>query len=91
MVTAVILLSVERKHINQVAEELAALQGFSEVYSVSGSYDIAAVAKLENNEELSDLVTNKLAHIDYITNTETMLAFKTYSNDDMGSMFNIGF
>ena len=53
MVTSIILLSVDKKHINQVAEELAAIEGLSEVYSVSGSYDIAAIARVQNNDQLS--------------------------------------
>ena len=32
MVTAIIMLSVEKKHINQVAEKLASIKGLSEVY-----------------------------------------------------------
>ncbi|MCW4630477.1 MULTISPECIES: Lrp/AsnC ligand binding domain-containing protein [Marinomonas] len=54
MVTAIIMLSVEKKHINQVAEKLASIEGLSEVYSVSGSYDIAAIARVQTNDQLSE-------------------------------------
>ncbi|MBJ7553804.1 Lrp/AsnC family transcriptional regulator [Marinomonas spartinae] len=90
MVTAIILLSVDKKHINQVAEELAAIDGLSEVYSVSGSYDIAAIARVQHNDQLSELVTQHLAQIDFILKTETMLAFRAYSKHDLEGMFSVG-
>ena len=90
MVTAIIMLSVEKKHINQVAEKLASIEGLSEVYSVSGSYDIAAIARVRTNDQLSELVTKHLAQIDYILKTETMLAFQAYSKHDLEGMFSVG-
>lgn len=90
MVTAIIMLSVEKKHINQVAEKLAAIDGLSEVYSVSGSYDIAAIARVQTNDQLSELVTQHLAQIDFILKTETMLAFRAYSKHDLEGMFSVG-
>lgn len=90
MVTAIIMLSVEKKHINQVAEKVASIEGLSEVYSVSGSYDIAAIARVQTNDQLSELVTKHLAQIDYILKTETMLAFQAYSKHDLEGMFSVG-
>lgn len=90
MVTSVILMNVERKEINQVAEQLAATEGISEVYSVSGKYDLIAIVRVKTNEDLSDLVTKKILQIETITRTETMLAFKAYSQHDLESMFNVG-
>jgi DNA-binding Lrp family transcriptional regulator len=90
MVTSIILMTVERSKINETAEELAAVEGISEVYSVSGNYDLIAVARVQTNEELADLVTKKLLKINSILKTETMLAFKTYSRHNLEAMFSIG-
>ncbi|SHO52655.1 Lrp/AsnC family transcriptional regulator [Desulfopila aestuarii] len=90
MVTSVILIKVERKKINEVAEQLAEMPGISESYSVSGKYDIVAIARVANNEELAELVTKKMLAIDAIQKTETMLAYKAYSRHDLEAMFNIG-
>ncbi|BDX01432.1 MAG: Lrp/AsnC family transcriptional regulator [Marinomonas sp.] len=90
MVTAIIMLSVEKKHINQVAEKLASIDGLSEVYSVSGTYDITAIARVQTNDQLSELVTHHLAQIDHILKTETMLAFRAYSKHDLEGMFSVG-
>jgi DNA-binding Lrp family transcriptional regulator len=90
MVTSIILMKVERMKINEVAEELKTLSGISEVYSVSGNYDLVAIVRVPDNEALADLVTRKTRGISAIVKTETMLAFKTYSRHDLESMFAVG-
>ncbi|MGV1099581.1 Lrp/AsnC family transcriptional regulator [Thiovibrio sp. JS02] len=90
MVTAIILLNVERTKINEVAEKLAELEGITEAYSVSGRYDIIAIARVPGNEDLADLVTRKLLRIHSILKTETMLAFQAFSRHDLEAMFQIG-
>lgn len=90
MVTAIILMNVERSKINTVAEKLAETPGISEVYSVSGNYDLVAVARIRTNADLADLVTNNLHSIPHILKTESMLAFKAYSRHDLESMFSLG-
>ena len=77
MVTSIILIHVERSKINEVAELLAEMKGISEVYSVSGNYDLVAIA-------------NHMHKIDDILATETMLAFQAYSRHDLEAMFSIG-
>ncbi len=90
MVTAIILMNVKRAEINATAEKLAETNGISEVYSVSGNYDLVAVARIKTNDDLADLVTNKLHAIDEILKTESMLAFKAYSRHDLEAMFSLG-
>lgn len=90
MVTAIILLNVERSQINEVAERLAETPGISEVYSVSGTYDLVALARVHSNEELAELVTGRLLKLTAITKTETMLAFRAFSRHDLDAMFSIG-
>ncbi len=89
MVTSIILINAERTHINDVAERLAEISSISEVYSVSGNYDLIAIVRVKSNDELSDLVTNKMKEIDGITRTESMLAFRAYSRHDLDAMFSL--
>ncbi len=89
MVTAIILINAERTKINDAAEQLAEIDSISEVYSVSGKYDLVAMVRVKSNEELSDLVTNQLKTVVGITHTETMLAFRAYSRHDLDAMFSI--
>ena len=90
MVTAIILIRTERTAINNVAVKLTELEGISEAYSVSGSYDLVAIARVQTNDDLADLVTSRMLTIDSITHSETMLAFKAYSPHDLEAMFMVG-
>ena len=89
MVTSIILINAELTRINDVAEKLADIPGISEVYSVSGTYDLIAIVRVKTNDELSELVTGGLKRIEGITHTETMLAFRAYSRHDLEAMFSI--
>ncbi len=90
MVTSIILINTERTKINEVAELLAELEGVSEVYSVSGNYDLIVVVRVKTNDDLANLVTKKLLSIDAILKSETMLAFKAFSRHDLEAMFTVG-
>ena len=89
MVTSIILLNVKRDKINEVAEKLSSMDGISEVYSVTGNYDLVAIVRVPTNDQLSTLVTNTLVKVDGIERTDTMLAFKAYSKHDLEAMFSI--
>ena len=90
MVTAIVALKVDRKKVNEIAGKLTDISGISEVYSVSGRYDLVALVRTTDNEALADVVTGSMLKIDGILDSETMLAFKTYSRHDLESMFSIG-
>ncbi|MDR3089914.1 MAG: Lrp/AsnC ligand binding domain-containing protein [Desulfobulbaceae bacterium] len=90
MVTAIILIQTQRARTNEVAEKLVEITGISEVYSVSGNYDLVAIIRVPDNEALARLVTEKLRPLAGIDKTETMLAFKTYSPHDLDRMFAVG-
>ena len=90
MVTAIVLIHAERSKINEVAEQLAEMEGISEVFSVSGNYDLIAIARVPSNDDLANLVTKKMLSIAYIEKSETMLAFKAFSRHDLEAMFAVG-
>ena len=90
MVTSFILMNVERTKINEVAAQLVEIKGISEVYSVSGKYDLIAIVRVPSNDDLAILVTDNLRNLESILKTETMLAFKTFSKHDLEAMFAIG-
>jgi DNA-binding Lrp family transcriptional regulator len=90
MVVAVVLLNVKRDQINEVAGKLAEMNGISEVYSVSGRYDLVAVLRVKTNEELADLVTSRMLKMSGITQTETLIAFRAYSRHDLEAAFSLG-
>ncbi|MDX9714250.1 MAG: Lrp/AsnC ligand binding domain-containing protein [Dissulfurispiraceae bacterium] len=89
MVTSIILINAERHKINDVAEYLAGMKEISEVFSVSGNYDLIAIVRVEKNDDLAALVTEQLLKIEGIEKTDTLLAFRAYSRHDLESMFSI--
>lgn len=90
MISAIILINTEREKVNLVAEQLVRLPGITDVYSVSGRFDLVAVIRLPHADDLAELITEKVVKVDGITKTESMVAFKTLSKSDMASMFELG-
>ncbi len=90
MVTAMVLMEVERDRVNEVAKEMAGMDGVSEVYSVAGRYDLVAIIRVEDNEAMADLVTGKMLKVQGITDSETLISFRVFSQHDLEGMFSIG-
>ena len=90
MVTALVLLNIERNQIKDVSQKLVGMQEVSEVYSVAGRYDLVAIIRVKNNEKIADTITGKFSELEGITATETLIAFNTFSRHDLGLMFSIG-
>jgi DNA-binding Lrp family transcriptional regulator len=90
MVTALVLLSVERSKVNALAETLAEMNGVSEVYSVAGRYDLAVVIRARDNDQMAELVTGHMLKVDGIIKSETLIAFRVHSRHDLDSMFSLG-
>lgn len=90
MVTAIILINVERPRLKSIADDLLAIDGIAEVYSVAGPFDMVAIARVKEHEQLSDLVTEKIGGLEGIQNTETLIAFRAFSKKDLGLLWDIG-
>jgi DNA-binding Lrp family transcriptional regulator len=90
MVSAVVLLVVEKSKVNEVAEKLVELPAITEVYSVAGQYDLVAIARVKDNEGIADAVTNKMLKIDGIVRSETLIAFRAFSRHDLERIFSLG-
>ena len=90
MVTAFILIKVERPRLKTIAEDLLAIDGIAEVYSVAGEFDMIAIARLKQHDQLSDLVTEGIGGLDGIRDTETLIAFRSFAKKDLGMLWDIG-
>jgi DNA-binding Lrp family transcriptional regulator len=90
MVSAIVLLTVERDKINSVADAIADIDGVSEVYSVAGRYDLAAIIRVKANEDLAKVVTEHIRQVSGIASSETLISFRVYSRHDLERMFSIG-
>lgn len=90
MVTAFALIRVERHRLAEVAERLIEVDGIAEVYSVAGEYDYVAVLRVPRYEDMSGVVTEGLAKVEGVVDTETLMAFRCYSQHDLERMWNLG-
>jgi len=78
MVTAFVLINVEKGQLPQVVKQLGSIEEVIEVYSVSGRYDLVAKIQVQEYEYMSEVATEKIHKVDGIANTETIMAFKVY-------------
>jgi DNA-binding Lrp family transcriptional regulator len=90
MVTAFILMNVERLRLRSIADDLLAIDGIAEVYSVAGPFDLVAIARVKEHEQLNDLVTEHVGALDGIIGTETLIAFRSFAKKDLGLLWDIG-
>jgi DNA-binding Lrp family transcriptional regulator len=89
MAVAIVLINVVAQETNRVAEELSSIAGVSEVYSVAGTYDLVAIVRVKSNDLLAGLITDQMRRVSGITRTETLIAFRTISQHDLNSFFDI--
>jgi DNA-binding Lrp family transcriptional regulator len=90
MITALVLMKVDRKAINATAQALLGIPGVAEVYSITGEYDLVALLKLARYEDLAEVVTERMIALEAIERTQTMMAFKAYSREDLEQAWDIG-
>ena len=90
MVTALVLLNIERQQIKLISQQLVYMQEASEVNSVAGRYDLVAIVLVINNQQIADTITVKFGELNGITATETLIAFNMFSRHDLEHMFSIG-
>ena len=87
MITAVVLISAERGALPKLGEDLAAIPGVSEVYSVTGEFDFIAMVRAKEHDQLADIVTSKIAQTKGVARTHTHVAFRSYSKHDLETVF----
>jgi DNA-binding Lrp family transcriptional regulator len=76
--------------IPQVAEAIAAVEGVSEVYSVTGQVDLIAMVRVRSHEDVARVVADEVNKLAGVLETETHIAFRTYSRHDLESAFSLG-
>ena len=71
MVTAIVMIKAETGLVPETATSVAALDGVSEVYSVTGEWDLIAIARVPRHEDLADLIPGRLNKVHGVLRTET--------------------
>ncbi|MEU1385457.1 MULTISPECIES: Lrp/AsnC ligand binding domain-containing protein [unclassified Nonomuraea] len=91
MVTAIVHIKAEVDRIPEVAQTIAEIDGVSEVYSITGEWDLLAMVRVARYEEVAEVIPGRVNKVDGVEHTETHIAFRTYSRHDLDAAFSIGF
>ena len=90
MITAIVFVKADVARIPEVAERIAAIDGVSEVYSVTVQIDLIALVRVRSHEAVADVVADRLNKVSGVASTETHIAFRAYSRHDLESAFAVG-
>ena len=89
MNTAILLLKIDHRKVTGTAEAILDIAGVSEVYSVSGRYDLLVMVKCESLDRIERLITDQLLKLDGIMDSETMFAFRSYDKREGGRAIDV--
>ena len=90
-VHAVVLIQCEIDAIPEAAQAIADIEGVSEVYSVAGEFDLIAIVRVPNHEDLARRSPAASPRSTGLKRTETLISFQVYSRHDLERLFSIGF
>lgn len=90
MITTIVLIRADPKSIPQVAQRIAGVDGVTDVYSVSGEWDLVAIVKVPEYDRIAQVVTEEFVKVPGIERTQTLTAFRAYSRKDLEQAWDIG-
>jgi DNA-binding Lrp family transcriptional regulator len=90
VITAFVLVHTTPDHIPETAQEIAELDGVTDVYSCAGDVDLIAVVRVREHEQLADVIAGRLSKVAGVRHTDTHIAFRSYSRRDVEEGFAVG-
>ncbi|QIK83703.1 Lrp/AsnC family transcriptional regulator [Sanguibacter sp. HDW7] len=90
MLTAIVMIDAIPARIPEVAETITAISGVDEVYSVTGDNDLIAIVRVKNHDDLAGVIADGINKVDGVQRTQTHLAFRTYSSNELDRAFDLG-
>jgi len=90
MITTIVLVKAEPQLIPKCAAALAGIDGVTEVYSVSGEWDLVCIIKVSEFEEIAHVVTEEFPKVPGLQRTTTLTAFRAYSKKDLEQAWDMG-
>lgn len=91
MITAIVNISCDPRTVAQTAQDIADQPNVAAVYSVTGRIDLIAIVRASTLDVVPEVVTQAISSIPGVRETETHIAFRTYSRSDSDAGFAIGF
>jgi len=90
VITAIVFVKADVARIPEVAETIAAIDGVSEVYSVTGQIDLIALVRVPAHDDVAVVIADRLNKVAGVLSTETHIAFRAYSRHDLEAAFSLG-
>ncbi|GAB2680976.1 Lrp/AsnC ligand binding domain-containing protein [Saccharopolyspora gloriosae] len=90
MITAIVLIQTVADRLTEAAQEVADIDGVAEVYSCAGDVDLIAILRVTNHEDIADIVPGRINKVAGVLDTDTHIAFRSYSSQDTEATFSLG-
>lgn len=88
MISAFVLIEAKPSSINELAQSIAEIDGVREAHSVTGSQcDLVAILSVPNHDSIARVVTEEISKLDGISDTSTMIAFRSFSSGELDAGF----
>lgn len=79
MQTIFVQVKTELGQAYEVADRVIEAEGVSEVYSISGHYDLMLKCHLDDGIDLGHFVTHEIQTIEGVKDTFTLIAYKAFT------------
>ena len=90
MITTIVLIRAEPASVPVTAQRLAEIDGVTEVYSVSGDWDLVAIVRVPEYDQIARVVTETFPTVPGLQRTQTLTAFRAYAKKDLQQAWDIG-
>lgn len=88
VIVAFVLIEARPDAIVELGHALADTDGVREAHSVAGSnVDLVAVLAVPDHEAIATTVTERIAKLDGVLNTTTMISFRQYSTAELEAVY----
>jgi len=91
LITAIVLLKADVHSIPETGQAIADLPAVTEVYSVAGPWDLVAVVRVRDGDELGAAIAGGIDKVPAVTASETLVGLQVFSRHDLERLFSIGY
>ena len=89
MPTAIVLLKIDHRKVTGTAEKLLEITDVTDVYSISGRFDLMAIVKCEHIDRIEFVITDQILRTEGVTDSETMFAFRSFDKREGGRAIDV--
>ncbi|MEJ2539165.1 MAG: Lrp/AsnC ligand binding domain-containing protein [Gemmatimonadota bacterium] len=87
MFIALVMVRCQPEEVAQAARTIVAVDGVAEVYSVTGEWDLVAMVRVPEWEDINRIVTEHIHQVKGLQRTETHVAFQVLSKKDLAAAY----